>query len=1507
MGTIRIEAVPIRKYGLGFLFFEHLQLVYQDETDPIDSQDYWFVLEGVVDGSIFGGTLGAEGEDGRTSLSVSNGASRDALVAEIGTPESRGSRILTTGPGALDTWDRIADYAAQIEDQHLPYIVYAQPFSDRPTINSSSFVASAARSVGIDVNDLMPFGFRISPGASTFIGTNDGETLSTTENFTTLVGGGGDDTFIGRNTLFFPEKFYGGDGDDTFVWSYGQNVINGGQPGMDEASDGVDTVDYSGAGVVLISVNRYAVDSKTPAYIAEFEGGTDRLYSIEQFAWDRESDTLVAGEGVTLLEKPVLLKFEGQSGGQGDRLAFSGDSHGLLINAVNETTTSVQLIENEGLDAGYWAQSVEWLEGSDGGDRIYSGNQTFGVAGGRGDDVIDARLATAFSGASPEGYDVEIDGGNGDDVIVSSGGRTLARGGAGDDIFVLSTMSSSEENVVEYVIADAEAGDRLFVPSNFFRAERGAYEGSELFQLSGAPFEITEDSPVSYFFGAEPGTVAPEDDFLGVVSYAMDGDDLIITVLQATLVEVETGDGETEQALRGDTDTTTIIRVVDWSEGDLGISFPIAFDSEVFDTLEDFYDYPGLRAAINDALSEDRYMDALEARPDAYVPMEIAAEVNGETTTAARSLSLAAIQTEGGDGDDVLTADDGGPYQFDGADGDDVIIGSNGGDTLDGGAGADSLQGGRGNDTYVVDDAADVVIEEDRGGFDRVVSSISYALGEFVEHLRLTGSAATGAGNALRNTLEGNDADNTLTGGDGDDTLAGNAGDDVLIGGDGGDGYVYEIGDGDDVIIEIVNGEETGDDALVFAAGLDADDVTFYRDSNGGMDLIVRIGVDGALITVRDYFAGAGIETIEFADGETWSGGDLESLAAAAEVAANWSPIANDDSFGMTRRASVAIPLAALTENDTDSDGDSLTLVSVVAISGGTATLSADGGVTVSPDAGASELVLDYTISDGRGGSSTARATLTIVENQAPVILGAALDPVTEDQPAEGRLDAADADGDALTCAVKAAAGPSRGTVTLHENGAFTYTPDANTNGDESFTLTVSDGSSTVEREFSFSIAAVNDAPVAAHDTGYRLNSGAMITIAAASLLSNDTDVDGDGLTIGSVTAGAGLTVSQNAAGDIVVTAAASGDPHRYFTYEASDGAGGSSTATVNVDVTTSANSTPVIRRAVIGNAREDADARGRIIASDADGDTLTYSVADGGAPHKGGVAVNADGTFVYTPNHDANGEESFTLTVTDGHSAPVAHEFTFNIAARNDAPVAVADSGYSVAAGGSITISAASLLSNDYDVDGDALSIRSVTRGAGLVVARDDAGDIVVTAQAGATGERTFSYSIVDENGAASRATVTIDVTNAAPVVRRAVMNEAREDRNATGRITGYDANGDTLTYGVAEDGEPHKGTVTVNSDGSFVYTPIQDANGADSFTLTVTDGQSDPVEYTFEFNIRPDYNANDIRHYDIGTGAARAAVIAEFAVNTVDDNWDGAYWQSVIARYGAGDALHV
>src|SRR3972149_3743280 len=78
---------------------------------------------------------------------------------------------------------------------------------------------------------------------------------------------------------------------------------------------------------------------------------------------------------------------------------------------------------------------------------------------------------------SPRGFDIEADGGAGDDTIVSGAGRTIAKGGEGADRFVLSTMTFGAD-IVEFVIEDASAEDRAFAPYSFFFGDEANFEGS---------------------------------------------------------------------------------------------------------------------------------------------------------------------------------------------------------------------------------------------------------------------------------------------------------------------------------------------------------------------------------------------------------------------------------------------------------------------------------------------------------------------------------------------------------------------------------------------------------------------------------------------------------------------------------------------------------------------------------------------------------------------------------------------------------------------------------------------------------------------------------------------------------------------------------------------------------------------------------------------------------------------------------------------------------------------
>jgi Ca2+-binding RTX toxin-like protein len=153
----------------------------------------------------------------------------------------------------------------------------------------------------------------------------------------------------------------------------------------------------------------------------------------------------------------------------------------------------------------------------------------------------------------------------------------------------------------------------------------------------------------------------------------------------------------------------------------------------------------------------------------------------------------------GNGGEDALFGGAGNDNLF-GGDHNDILTGGLDHDTLDGGAGADEMYGGSGNDTYYVNHSGDLVSEFLGGGFDVVVSSVSFTLPNGVEILELqsntpaTAGEINGTGNALDNTLIGTIHRNTLNGLNGDDLLYSFEGNDTVDGGfgndemDGGDG-----------------------------------------------------------------------------------------------------------------------------------------------------------------------------------------------------------------------------------------------------------------------------------------------------------------------------------------------------------------------------------------------------------------------------------------------------------------------------------------------------------------------------------------------------------------------------------------------------------------------------------------------------------------------------------------------------------------------------------------------
>ena len=410
MAKIRIEWVPVQRFGLGLLGFDHLQLVLQqDETESDAQQDHWYVMEGVRDAEHAGTRLGIQGADGRTTLATANVAARDGLVAKIGTPDYRGSRTLPYEGDAFGAWETMASFARDIEHQHYPYIAYGLPGSPTPTINSSSAVASLIHYSGLDPSRLLPSGMHLSPGTDTLLGTSGNDRLRVAHGFTTLLGGEGRDEFAGGAEPDLTEKFYGGNGNDLFHWSSGFNIIHGGQPQLDYALDGSDTIDYSGAGTVTITFNRHWLPHKVPQYVAVFEGGTDHLFSIERIQWNGASDHIVM-RGADLDEDDVV-----------QQPAIGGDARS---DAADRAPIRSGALMHEGSESAPIRSAVDYELPAGAPDLELTGSARVG----RGNDVANRLIGNDA--------DNTLQGLGGDDTLYGGGGNDVLDGGAGSDGYV---------------------------------------------------------------------------------------------------------------------------------------------------------------------------------------------------------------------------------------------------------------------------------------------------------------------------------------------------------------------------------------------------------------------------------------------------------------------------------------------------------------------------------------------------------------------------------------------------------------------------------------------------------------------------------------------------------------------------------------------------------------------------------------------------------------------------------------------------------------------------------------------------------------------------------------------------------------------------------------------------------------------------------------------------------------------------------------------------------------
>ena len=695
------------------------------------------------------------------------------------------------------------------------------------------------------------------------------------------------------------------------------------------------------------------------------------------------------------------------------------------------------------------------------------------------------------------------------------------------------------------------------------------------------------------------------------------------------------------------------------------------------------------------------------------------------------------------------------------------------------------------------------------------------------------GTGGTVAGNSL--TIAPGTVIETAFLGDGNDTLVGNGADNLVLGGRGNDW---------------LDGGAGLDTALYFNP-LDHYLLNLNPDLTVTVDFTGADGIDDGVDLLLN------VETVDF-DGVVYALADLVGLVA------NAAPVAGDDAYATDEDTPlVVVAGAGVLANDSDADGDPLALSLLSEPVHGSLTLNADGSFAYTPAANFSGFdSFTYEIADGHGSSDSAVVNLTVnAVNDTPVVIADAY-ATSEDVPlvvAAGTgvlANDSDVDGDSLSAVL--ITGPAHGTLDLAANGGFIYTPAGNYNGIDGFTYRASDGiASSNLATVNLTISSVNDAPVAMGDS-YAVDEDGTLDIAApAGVLANDSDVDGGSLTASLVSGPAHGSLALNADGSFVYTPAANYSGADSFTYQVADGLGGTASATVDLTVTTVAD-TPVA-----ADDGYDVTENGSLVVgatgvlandSDADGDALTALLVAG--PAHGALALNADGSFSYTPDAGYSGADSFIYQASDGGLVSNTATVSLTVTPVNATPVAIADA-YATNEDMPLVVAAATgLLTNDSDGDGDPLSALLVTGPTHGTLTLNADGSFSYTPDANYHGSDSFTYRASD--GVADSADTVVDLTvnsvNDTPVAADDAATTAA-DTPVTIPVLANDSDtdGDALTPSLISG--PDHGGVVLNGDNTFTYTPAAGYTGADAFVYQVADGAGGSDTATVSLQVTAPY----------------------------------------------------
>ena len=576
-------------------------------------------------------------------------------------------------------------------------------------------------------------------------------------------------------------------------------------------------------------------------------------------------------------------------------------------------------------------------------------------------------------------------------------------------------------------------------------------------------------------------------------------------------------------------------------------------------------------------------------------------------------------------------------------------------------------------------------------------------------------------------------------------------------------------------------------------------------------------------------------------DSFTFKANDKTADSAAATVsitvmAVNDTPRAKDDRVSIKEDTPISV-IDVLT-NDTDEDGDSLSVTAVTQGKKGSVAINTDNTISYTPSEnfyGSDSFT--YTICDGKGGSNKATVSVKIkAVNDAPKANNSNV-TTQEDKEVSINLTGKDKDGDLLSYSV--VKGPSHGSLSGTAPN-LRYTPKVNFNGSDSFTFKVSDKKAdSPAATVSITVKEINDPPMAYSDSATtQEDESVSITLAGG-------DDDGDVITY-RVVNGPSHGSLKGRAPRLIYSPNANFNGSDSFTFKTRDKRAESDAATVSITVN-AVNDAPAANNSSV-ITQEDKPVSISLTGNDPDGDLLTYIVVRG--PSNGSLKgmVGTSPKVSYTPRANFNGTDSFTFKVSDKTTQSAVATALITVKSVNDRPTARDDNATTQE---DKKVSSIDVLKNDTDAENDRLMVKSVTQGKNGSVTINSDKTLSYTPNDNFYGADAFTYTISDGKGGTDSAAVRvkIEAVNDAPTFTSKPVTIATVDKEYNYDVDATDPDiVDTLVYSLII--EPMGMTIDA-ATGLIKWTPTSTQTGANDVAVRVADGSSTPASSTQPFTI--------------------------------------------------------